>query len=86
MRMGAETFVDFKKVDNTTEAVVAAANGIGAHGVFVTAPSAYNTAISYIGKRVNAKVMCIGLRRSTPFPPSFSGSQLITAVQLPQER
>ena len=61
MKMGAEAFIDFKEVKDVGEAVVQAADGVGAHGVFVTAPSAYNTAISLLGSRVGAKVMCIGL-------------------------
>jgi len=61
MKLGAEAFVDFKEVKDVAEAVIEAADGIGAHGVFVTAPSAYNTAISLTGSRVGAKVMCIGL-------------------------
>lgn len=60
-KMGAEAFIDFKTVPDVAEAVVQAADGIGAHGVFVTAPSAYNGAIGLTGKRVGAKVMCIGL-------------------------
>ncbi|KAF4222194.1 hypothetical protein CNMCM8980_010507 [Aspergillus fumigatiaffinis] len=61
MDMGAEAFVDFAETDDTTAAVVAAADGIGAHGVFVTAPAAYRTALSFVGDRIGAVVMCIGL-------------------------
>lgn len=60
-RMGAEKFIDFKEVDDVAKAVVEAADGVGAHGVFVTAPAAYSTAISLVGRRIGAKVMCIGL-------------------------
>ncbi|KAF4171500.1 hypothetical protein CNMCM8694_004036 [Aspergillus lentulus] len=61
MEMGAEAFVDFAETQDTTAAVVAAADGIGAHGVFVTAPAAYRTALSFVGDRIGAVVMCIGL-------------------------
>ncbi|OCK85839.1 GroES-like protein [Lepidopterella palustris CBS 459.81] len=59
--MGAEAFVDFKEVANATEEVIKIADGKGAHGVFVTATSAYSSAIAYTGSRVGAVVMCIGL-------------------------
>ncbi|KAI9871323.1 MAG: hypothetical protein M1830_002723 [Pleopsidium flavum] len=61
MSLGAEAFVDFKESKDVAAEVVKIADGIGAHGVFVTAPSAYNTAIGLVGDRVGAKVMCIGL-------------------------
>ncbi|KAG8631662.1 hypothetical protein KVT40_000802 [Elsinoe batatas] len=61
LEMGAEAFVDFREEKDVAAAVVKAADGIGAHGVFVTAPSAYGSAIALTGKRVGAKVMCIGL-------------------------
>ncbi|OQE21691.1 hypothetical protein PENSTE_c011G00235 [Penicillium steckii] len=61
LKMGAEAFIDFKEVDDPAKAVIETADGIGAHGVFVTAPAAYNNAVSYIGDRVGAMVMCIGL-------------------------
>mgnify|MGYP002718587702 FL=1 len=59
--MGAEAFVDFKEVADPTKAVIEIADGVGAHGVFVTAPAAYKTAVSFIGDRVGGIVMCIGL-------------------------
>ncbi|CAN9296832.1 unnamed protein product [Alternaria alternata] len=58
---GAEHFIDFKKVDNVGEEVVRLCDGIGAHGVFVTAVQTYPNSISYLGGRVGGKVMCIGL-------------------------
>jgi propanol-preferring alcohol dehydrogenase len=64
IKLGAEAFVDFKKVANVAEEVIKVADGIGAHGVFVTAPQAYKDAIAYTGGRVEARVMCIGLRKS----------------------
>ncbi|KAJ5618789.1 Polyketide synthase enoylreductase [Penicillium lagena] len=60
MEMGAEAFVDFQEAE-PAEAVVQIADGIGAHGVVVTAPAAYKSAVSYIGNRIGAIIMCIGL-------------------------
>lgn len=59
--MGAEAFIDFKKVDNIAEEIVRICDGIGAHGVFVTAVQTYPSALSFLGGRVGGKVMCIGL-------------------------
>ena len=59
--MGAEHFVDFKTSSDVAKEVIQHADGVGAHAVFVTAPGAYNTAISLCGSRVGSKVMCIGL-------------------------
>ena len=42
LEMGAEKFVDFKEVKDVPAAVVEAADGIGAHGVVVTAYQAYS--------------------------------------------
>ncbi|KAI5298731.1 hypothetical protein KEM55_003007 [Ascosphaera atra] len=71
LRMGAEQFIDFREESDVAAAVVKAADGIGAHGVFVTATPAYKDAISYTGTRVGAKVMCIGL---PPFGTSVLGA------------
>ncbi|KAJ5691789.1 Polyketide synthase enoylreductase [Penicillium macrosclerotiorum] len=60
-KMGAEAFVDFKVSDDPSKAVIETADGIGVHGVFVTAPAAYKTAVSFVGQRVGAMIMCIGL-------------------------
>lgn len=62
LKMGAEAFIDFHEVANVAEEVKRIADGIGAHGVFVTAPQGYRDAISYTGNRVSARVMCIGIR------------------------
>ncbi|KAL5365260.1 glycosyl hydrolase family 76-domain-containing protein [Aspergillus floccosus] len=64
MKMGAEAFVDFVDTPDATKAVVEIADGVGAHGVFVTAPAAYEVATSYVGDRVGAVVMCIGLGKT----------------------
>ncbi|KAL2827375.1 chaperonin 10-like protein [Aspergillus cavernicola] len=61
LEMGAEAFVDFNETPDTAAAVIEIADGLGAHGVFITAPAAYKTALSYIGNRVGAVVMCVGL-------------------------
>lgn len=41
LEMGAEKFIDFTTVKDTAAAVVEAADGVGAHGVVVTAYQAY---------------------------------------------
>jgi D-arabinose 1-dehydrogenase-like Zn-dependent alcohol dehydrogenase len=64
LKMGAEAFVDFRTSKDVAEEVKAIADGIGAHGVFVTGPAAYPTAVSLVGKRIGAVVSCIGV--STP--------------------
>ena len=61
LTMGAEAFIDFVETPDVAAAVIAAADGVGAHGVFVTAPAAYKTAFSYVGDRIGAIIMCIGL-------------------------
>ena len=59
--MGAEAFVDFKKESDAAAKVVEHCDGVGAHGVFVTAPPSYTAALGYLGMRAGAKIMCIGL-------------------------
>ncbi|KAL4928902.1 zinc-dependent alcohol dehydrogenase [Aspergillus undulatus] len=59
--MGAEAFVDFKETPDTAAAVIKIADGKGGHGVFVTAPAAYKTALSFVGTRVGPVIMCVGL-------------------------
>jgi len=59
--LGAEHFVDFKKVGDVAAEVVKITDGVGAHGVFVTAPQSYGSALSYLGSRCGGKVMCIAL-------------------------
>ncbi|KAH7069217.1 chaperonin 10-like protein [Paraphoma chrysanthemicola] len=58
---GAEAFVDFKESNNVAADVIRICDGIGAHGVAVTAAPAYKNAVSYVGSRVGATIMCIGL-------------------------
>ena len=65
MSVGAEAFVDFKLSPDSAAEVIKLADGKGAHGVFITAPAAYKSAVSYVGSRIGAKVMCIGLRKLT---------------------
>ena len=63
--VGAEAFVDFKDAGaGLGEAVQKVTGGLGAHGVFVTAPQAYKTVLDLVGTRVGAIIMCIGLRKS----------------------
>lgn len=61
LKLGAEAFVDFKETEDVGAEVTRICDGIGSHGVFVTAPSAYKTAISLTGRRAAAIVVCIGL-------------------------
>jgi len=65
LEMGAEAFVDFKTSKDVAEEVKKIADGIGAHGVFVTGPAAYPTAVSLVGDRVGATIMCIGVSYSS---------------------
>ncbi|KAL1297537.1 hypothetical protein AAFC00_006109 [Neodothiora populina] len=60
-KFGAEQFVDFKDVEDTCAEVVKLTDGVGAHGVFVTAVQSYPRAIEYLGGRIGGVVMCIGL-------------------------
>lgn len=62
LKMGAEAFVDFMETKDVTGEVVRITDGIGAHGVFVTAPQGYRDAISYTGSRVGSRIMCVGIR------------------------
>ncbi|KAL2869113.1 glycosyl hydrolase family 76-domain-containing protein [Aspergillus lucknowensis] len=61
MKMGAEAFIDFKEEADPAAAAIKIADGVGAHGVFVTAQAAYPTALAYLGQRVGGAVMCIGI-------------------------
>ncbi|PGH06103.1 hypothetical protein AJ79_06637 [Helicocarpus griseus UAMH5409] len=61
LEMGAEHFVDFRETKDVVAEVVRLTDGLGAHGVFVTAPQAYKDAVALTGRRVKSKVMCIGL-------------------------
>lgn len=63
LQAGAEAFVDYEKVDNVAKEVIRVCDEVGAHAVFVTAVPAYRSAISLVGSRIGAKVMCIGLRK-----------------------
>jgi propanol-preferring alcohol dehydrogenase len=61
LKMGAEAFIDFKTSKDVAGEVKTIADGIGAHGVFVTGPAAYPTAVSLVGDRIGAVVSCIGV-------------------------
>jgi D-arabinose 1-dehydrogenase-like Zn-dependent alcohol dehydrogenase len=54
--LGAEHFIDFKKVENVAAEIVKIADGVGAHSVVVTVPQSYPSALSYLGSRVGGKV------------------------------
>lgn len=58
---GAEHFIDFKETPDVAAEIVKICDGIGPHAVFVTAVQTYPVSLSYLGTRVGAKVMCIGL-------------------------
>ena len=61
LQNGAEIFLDFHKVADPHAEVVRICEGIGAHGVVVTAAQAYSNVLGYIGKRVGARIMCVGM-------------------------
>ena len=56
-KYGAEAFVDFKEVEDTCAEVVKLTDGVGAHGVFVTAVQSYPTSVGYLGNRIGGQVM-----------------------------
>jgi len=60
-KMGAEAFIDFKEHKDVGAAVKEVADGIGAHGVLVTAYQSYKDAFSFIGDRIGGRIMCIAL-------------------------
>ena len=53
LSMGAEAFVDFKETTDVVAEVIKIADGIGAHGVLVTAYQAYK------GKSISALQECV---------------------------
>ncbi|KAK3048886.1 hypothetical protein LTR09_009781 [Extremus antarcticus] len=61
LEVGAEAFVDFTKEKDVAAKVIEIADGIGVHGVVVTAYQAYKTALDYVGNRKGARVMVIAL-------------------------
>ncbi|KAK3719146.1 hypothetical protein LTR37_004710 [Vermiconidia calcicola] len=63
-RIGADAFIDFRKENDVLAKVREIADGLGAHGVLVTAWQTYKDAVSYmsyIGGRIGGKITCIGL-------------------------
>lgn len=70
LSMGADAFVDIQKANDAVTEVLRLTNG-GAQGVFITAPPAYKTALDYVGNRVGAVIMCIGL------PAAGSGHNIL---------
>lgn len=73
---GAEHFIDFKEVEDVAAEIVKLCDGIGAHGVFVTAVQSYPSSVSYLGSRVGGKVMCIGLPPAGQFKIDADPNQL----------
>ncbi|EXJ69651.1 alcohol dehydrogenase [Cladophialophora psammophila CBS 110553] len=78
MSRGAKAFVDFKRVDDPVAEAIKIADGIGAHGVFVTAGNSYPSAIPYTGTRVGAVVSCIGLPHNKELSIGASPVKFIT--------
>lgn len=68
LNLGAEYSIDFKLVKDPAQAVVAIADGIGAHAIFVIAASAYKIALPCTGKRVGGCIMPLSLRKCLRFP------------------
>ncbi|KAK5147713.1 hypothetical protein LTR32_000872 [Rachicladosporium monterosium] len=60
-KMGAEHFIDFKEHSDVAAEIKKVADGVGAHGVLVTAYQSYKDSISFIGDRIGGKIMCIAL-------------------------
>lgn len=62
-RIGADHFVDFTKVTDIPAEVKRIADGVGAHGLIVTASNsaAYKNGTSML--RISGVMMCIGLRK-----------------------
>lgn len=66
-RFGAEHFIDFKEEEDTVAAAIKLTDGIGAHGVFVSAVQSYPQSLSYLATRTSGVVMCIGLPQDGSF-------------------
>lgn len=57
LELGAEAFVDFKEHEDVATKVKEVADGVGAHGVLITAYQAYKDAFGYIGDRIGSKIV-----------------------------
>lgn len=70
MSLGCEAFADITQTKDIVAEVLKASDGIGAHGVIVTAGSkaAYESAPKML--RVGGTVICVGLRKGILFPIS----------------
>lgn len=70
LQLGCEAFVDFTVARNIEEEVTRISDGMGVHGVFVTAtsPAAYASATKMV--RIGGKVMCVGM---PPTGTAFAG-------------
>jgi alcohol dehydrogenase, propanol-preferring len=64
-KIGADHFVDFMKVSDIPAEVRKIADGLGAHGLIVTASNsaAYKNGTAML--RTSGVMMCIGLRKSS---------------------
>lgn len=63
-KIGADHFVDFMKVKDVPAEVVKLADGLGAHGLVVTASNGKAYAGGLTMLRTSGVFMCIGLRKS----------------------
>ncbi|KIX92187.1 uncharacterized protein Z520_12068 [Fonsecaea multimorphosa CBS 102226] len=75
-KYGAEYFVDFKEVEDPVKKVIELTEG-GGHVCFVTAVQSYPVALDYLGSRVGAKVMCIGIPAAGKFNLDIPPATLI---------
>lgn len=75
MSLGCEAFVDITQTKDIVTEVLKASEGIGAHGVIVTAGSkaAYESAPKML--RVGGTVICVGLRKNILFSTSRAVTQ-----------
>lgn len=85
--LGAEHFLDFRKIDDVAAEILKITDGIGAHGVFVTAPQSYGKAISYLGSRCGGKVRsCSPISAPVALLTVFSGDVHCSSDRWNQQR
>ena len=72
--IGADHFIDFTKVKDVNAEVIRLADGLGAHGLIVTATSAaaYRGGTGML--RTSGIMMCIGLRKCVCFSLTVSNT------------
>ncbi|TVY37798.1 alcohol dehydrogenase [Lachnellula subtilissima] len=72
LALGCEAFIDFSSSVSVIDEVFALTNGVGAHGVFVTATSSKAYADAPKMCRVGGKIMCVGM---PPTGTAFVGGE-----------